>query len=155
LWLMPRRLFAEGGTGHVTLRRVRPSDPGWPSAASWDKLKKDVGGNLAEVQRLFAACATLLPGRECLEVLENLRNPFYLGDQPAGTQISGWLDAWTSEPSAYAVRAHDAGDIATAVSFARENNLRLVVKGGGHSYQGTSNATDSLLIWTRAMNAVT
>jgi FAD/FMN-containing dehydrogenase len=42
-----------------------------------------------------------------------------------------------------------------AVNFARENNLRLVVKGGGHSYQGTSNAADSLLIWTRNMNAIT
>src|SRR5690606_24023690 len=31
---------------------------------------------------------------------------------------------------------------------------RLVVKGGGHSYQGTSCAPDSLLIWTRAMNAI-
>jgi FAD/FMN-containing dehydrogenase len=29
------------------------------------------------------------------------------------------------------------------------------VKGGGHSYQGTSNAADSLLIWTRHMNAIT
>jgi hypothetical protein len=37
----------------------------------------------------------------------------------------------------------------------RESNLRLVVKGGGDSYQGTSNAADSLLIWTRRMNAFT
>ena len=29
------------------------------------------------------------------------------------------------------------------------------MKGAGHSYQGTSNAPDSLLIWTRAMNKVT
>ena len=36
----------------------------------------------------------------------------------------------------------------------RENNLRLVVKGAGHSYLGTSNAPDSLLIWTRAMNDI-
>ena len=42
-----------------------------------------------------------------------------------------------------------------AVNFARDNNLRLVVKGGGHSYQGTSNAPDSLLIWTRHMNDIT
>ena len=42
-----------------------------------------------------------------------------------------------------------------AVNFARENSLRLVVKGGGHSYQGTSNAADSLLVWTRRMNAIT
>src|SRR6202030_635322 len=34
------------------------------------------------------------------------------------------------------------------------NNLRLVVKGGGHSYQGTSNAAGSLLVWTRAMNNI-
>src|SRR5262249_44610027 len=29
------------------------------------------------------------------------------------------------------------------------------VKGGGHSYQGTSNAPDSLLIWTRRMTGAT
>ena len=45
-------------------------------------------------------------------------------------------------------------DVAAAVDFAREHNLRLVVKGGGHSYLGTSNAPDSLLIWTRAMNDI-
>jgi FAD/FMN-containing dehydrogenase len=37
----------------------------------------------------------------------------------------------------------------------QENNLRLVVKGGGHSYQGTSNSADSLLIWPRSMKAIT
>ena len=36
-----------------------------------------------------------------------------------------------------------------------DNNLRLVVKGGGHSYQGTSNAPDSLLIWTRSPTVLT
>jgi FAD/FMN-containing dehydrogenase len=30
-----------------------------------------------------------------------------------------------------------------------------VVKGGGHSYQGTSDAPESLLVWTRHMNKVT
>jgi FAD/FMN-containing dehydrogenase len=37
----------------------------------------------------------------------------------------------------------------------RAHRLRVVVKGGGHSYLGTSNAPDSLLIWTRAMQQVT
>src|SRR5499425_641442 len=83
-----------------------------------------------------------------------MRNPFWIGDQPAGTEVSGWLDAWKPEPSAYAVAARNAADIAAAVNFARENNLRLVVKGGGHSYQGTSNAPDSLLIWTRHMHDI-
>jgi FAD/FMN-containing dehydrogenase len=82
------------------------------------------------------------------------QEPHYVGDQPAGTQTVGWLDAWASAPSVYAVAARSSADVIAAVNFARENKLRLVVKGGGHSYQGTSDAADSLLIWTRAMNAV-
>jgi len=52
------------------------------------------------------------------------------------------------------VAANNANHIAAAVNFARENELRLVVKGGGHSYQGTSNAADSLLVWTRHMHDI-
>lgn len=74
---------------------------------------------------------------------------------PSGlTQTFGWVDAWTSQPSVYAVKARHADDVAAAVNFARENNLRLVIKGGGHSYQGTSNAPDSLLIWTHHMDDI-
>jgi FAD/FMN-containing dehydrogenase len=84
-----------------------------------------------------------------------LDNPFYIGDQPGLTQTLGWADAWITKPSIYVVAARNADDIAAAVNFARENRLRLVVKGGGHSYQGTSNAPDSLLVWTRHMNDIT
>jgi FAD/FMN-containing dehydrogenase len=65
------------------------------------------------------------------------------------------VDAWTSQPSVYAVAAENAADVVAAVNFARNHRLRLVVKGGGHSYQGTSNAADSLLVWTRRMNDLT
>lgn len=152
--LLPRRVLAEDAAAQRTLRRVRRSDPAWPSPASWDALRREVGGNLIEVEPLLAPCTSRLPGRDCLATLESLRNPFFLGDQPAGTQVSGWLDAWTPEPSVYAVRARDAADVAAAVRFARAHRLRLVVKGGGHSYQGTSNAPDSLLVWTRSMNRI-
>lgn len=141
-------------TRGATLSRVRPSDPAWPSPASWNKLNQDVGGSLKKVKPLFATCASQPTGAECLEQLKNARNPFFLGDQPAGTQVSGWLNAWAPAASVYAVEARNTADVAASVTFARENNLRLVVKGGGHSYQGTSNAPDSLLVWTRAMNAV-
>jgi FAD/FMN-containing dehydrogenase len=136
-------------------RRIRPSDSAWPGAADWRKLKDAVGGNLIEPRALFAACETAKDGTACLDVEKNIHNPFYLGDQAGGTQLSGWLNAWTPAPSAYAVKARNSADVAAAVNFARTHNLRLVVKGTGHSYQGTSNAADSLLIWTRAMNDVT
>lgn len=135
--------------------RVRPSDSAWPKPAAWERLKSAVGGNLIPVHALFESCVADAGGAACREAVHNIRNPYWVGDQPGGTQVSGWLDAWTPAPSAYALKARHARDIAAAVTFAGQNNLRLVVKGGGHSYLGTSNAPDSLLIWTRAMNKVT
>ena len=136
-------LLAKPGAGW---KRVRPGDAAWPDEASWRALSEAVQGRLLKVESLFSH-------GEVAE--ENLLNPFFLGDQPAGTQISGWLDAWQPAPSAYAIRAAKTQDVVAAVIFAREHHLRLVVKGAGHSYQGTSTAPDSLLVWTRAMNAVT
>lgn len=135
-------------------RRVRPSDPGWPSAAQWDKLGQEVAGNLIRPKPLFAPCDAEPGGAACADVMMNIRNPFFISDQPSGTEVSGWVDAWTPAASEYAVAAKSAAHVAAAVNFAREHNLRLVVKGTGHSYLGTSNAPDSLLIWTRAMNQV-
>jgi FAD/FMN-containing dehydrogenase len=140
--------------GQRLKRRVRPADPAWPSASDWDALRQAVGGRLMQPRALFAACATEPNGTACTQARKDIRNPYYIGDEPAGTEVSGWLDAWTPSPSAYAVVAHNADDVAAAVSFAREKNLRLVVKGGGHSYLGTSNAPDSLMISTRTMNKV-
>ena len=140
-----------GAVATEAVRRVRPGEPGWPSAASWERLRGEVGGRLVELRSpLNVGCRSDPGGGACSEVFRALKNPYYLGDQPALTQTSGWLDAWTSKPSAYAVAAETTADVVAAVNFAREHNLRLVVKGGGHSYQGTSNAPDSLLVWTRA-----
>ncbi len=126
--------------------RVRPGASAWPRSTEWDKLKRAVGGRLQ---------AVTMPDLTDPAVHERLRNPYYIGDEPGLTQSSGWLDAWRSSPSAYVVAAESAADVAEAVRFARSRNLRLVVRGGGHSYLGASNAPDSLMVWTRRMNAVT
>ena len=134
--------------------RVRPGDPAWPSDESWERLSREVGGRLIKVSSPLSACVGAPAGPACAEVFKELKNPYYLGDEVGLTQSLGWVGAWTSRPSVYAVGAESAQDVAAAVNFARTNNLRLVVKGGGHSYQGTSNAQDSLLIWTRHMTKV-
>jgi len=147
-------LLSAGATG-APLRRVRPGEPGWPTARDWRKLDDAVGGALLEVRPLFSACETDGGSSACRDVLANIQNPFYIGDQAGGTQVSGWLDAWTPAASAYALKARNNIDVAAGINFARERRVRLAVKGGGHSYQGTSNAPDSLLIWTRALNQIT
>src|SRR3984957_5332715 len=148
--------LARGASPAAPLQvRVRLGDPAWPSEASWDQLNHDVGGRLIKVRSPLADCVGGTPDAACEQVFKELKNPYYLGDEVGLTQSLGWIGAWTSEPSVYAVAAKTTADVVAAVNFARENNLRLVVKGGGHSYQGTSNSADSLLIWTRGMNAVT
>ncbi len=146
------RLTSSADQSEPARRRVRQSDPLWPTANAWDELRRAVGGRLIEVQPLLPDAQDVAA---TLQAREDIKNPYWISDQPASTQTSGWLDAWAPAASVYAVKAECAEDVSAAVKFARENDLRIVVKGTGHSYLGTSNAPDSLLIWTRALDAVT
>src|SRR5438093_991695 len=135
--------------------RVRPGDALWPTPAQWQQLAAQVGDALIPVRSPLSACTASRDEAACAALFKSLKNPYFLGDEVGLTQTLGWVDAWTSRPSVYAVAARHANDVVAAVNFAREHNLRLVVKGGGHSYQGTSNAPDSLLVWTRRMHDIT
>ena len=102
----------------------------------WLALKDQVGGRLIQVQSPLAACIADGGSAACSAALRSLQNPFYNEDEPGATQTTGWLDAWTPVVSPYAVAAESAQDIAAAVSFARDNRIRLAVKGTGHDYLG-------------------
>jgi FAD/FMN-containing dehydrogenase len=141
--------------GETQIVRVRPGDAAWPSQARWNDLFNAVGGRLVKLDDPLASCRAAPDGAVCQAFLKEMRNPYFISDSPALTETSGWADAWSSAPSAYAVKVQSTSDVVAAVNFARENNLRLVIKGGGHSYQGTSDAPDSLLIWTRNMSGIT
>ncbi len=134
--------------------RARPGDAKWPKADQWQQLNLEVNGHLLQpksLEEMFEKATA--SRREAL--LKNLENPYFRGDEPGLTQSAGWVDAWEAACSPYVVAAQNEKHVVAAVNFARENNLRLVVKGGGHSYKGTSNAPDSLLIWTRALKEIT
>ena len=148
-------VFAKTTTTPVGFRRVRSGDPAWPSDERWAQLGRELGGRLVKVSAPMQACRDAASGAACADLFRSLKNPYFVGDAVGLTQTLGWVDAWTSMPSVYAVAAKSTDDVVAAVNFARDHHLRLVVKGGGHSYQGTSNAPDSLLVWTRKMNDIT
>lgn len=84
-----------------------------------------------------------------------LGNPWYLLDQPGGTQSTGMFGAWRGRASDWAVRAASAADIRAAVNVARVHGLRLVVKGAGGDYYGRSSGPrESLLVWTHDLRSV-
>ena len=150
----PLNALAQARGAARSLSRVRPGDAAWPSEGAWDQLNRDVGDQLIKLQSPFARCMQDPQGDACADIFRLLKNPYAVGDHVALTENLGWVDAWVSQPSTYAVAARNTRDVVAAVNFARVHNLRLVVKGGGHSYQGTSNSADSLLVWTRRMDTI-
>jgi FAD/FMN-containing dehydrogenase len=151
--VLPARLLAKTPAS-THIHRVRLSDAAWPSKAAWKQLHDEVGGHLIPVSFPINVVKAAPNDASAQQLSKDIHNPYYIADQPGLTETLGWVDAWATEPSVYAVVARNAADIAAAVNFARGNNLRLVVKGRGHSYVGASNAPDSLMIWTRHMTDI-
>src|SRR5215471_17008823 len=79
-------LSALGVSSNSPATRVRPSDSGWPDAASWEKLDQSVGGRLVKVEQPWARCAAAADSVACQKIIKELQNPFYIGDQSGGTQ---------------------------------------------------------------------
>jgi hypothetical protein len=123
------------------------SGKGWPSKAKWRALDKQVGGRLITTKLPWVNASP--------ETFELLKNPFWNEEQPGALQSTGWYGAWMAAASPYAVCAQRTSDIVAAVNFARENNVKLVVKGTGHDYLGRNMAPDSLLVWTHDMREIT
>ncbi len=145
---------AAGPAAGGLVPKVRPGDPGWPTPDAWAQLAEAVGGRLQRVSSPLSPCLSGGEGPACDAAVEALANPFFIQDQPGATQSSGWLDGWTSAPSAWCAVPRSAADVARLVDFARHHHLRLVVRGGAHSYLGQSNAADSLMIWTRDLDGL-
>ncbi len=134
--------------------RCYPNEACWPSEAQWEALNKQVDGRLIRVESPFKSCAKNDKNEACRQAIYFSQNPFYLESQAGATQTTGWLNAWQSSPSLYAVKVKNNQDIQAAVNFARRHRLRVVIKGTGHDYLGRSNAPNSLLIWTHDMRKV-
>jgi FAD/FMN-containing dehydrogenase len=155
--VLSRRTFVAGTAAvsglaiMATLAGCDQVAPGsaWPGMDKWEELNAQVGGRL--IKNPTAPWAAIGPG----EIPQDLTNPWFLEEQPGATQSTGMYKAWVSEPSSYAVAAETVEDVVAAVNFAREHNVKLVVKGTGHDYYGRSCAPNSLLIWTHNMRAIT
>ncbi len=120
----------------------------WPSKAMWARLNAQVGGRLVQPVTPWSSLkSAIIPAR--------LKNPWYLEEQSGATQSTGMFKAWTSTASTQAVAVESNQDIVAAVNFARENKVRIVVKGTGHDYFGRSSAPRSLLVWTHNMRKIT
>ena len=111
------------------------------------------------------------PSGNCSGVIANFGDFFWRSDQPGAMQLSNfetfifpnktisacYLNTTLGVPCdqgsvpPVGVDARSKTDIQAGVNFAREHNLKLVVKTTGHDYLGRSTARGSFLIWTHRM----
>ncbi|HEX4060372.1 MAG TPA: FAD-binding oxidoreductase [Streptosporangiaceae bacterium] len=123
-------------------------------------MSRDIdAADTAELAKLFGSrLVTVRPpvqGADREAALADLLNPYFIEDEPGAYHTTGWLGAYEATHSPYAVAVESAADIATAIRFARDHDVRLAVKGTGHDYLGRSSAPGSLLVWTHAMREIT
>ncbi len=95
------------------------------------------------------------PDKVALEALsDQLRGDVLLPGDPQYTQRRRvWNDLHDHYPAVVA-RCRGAADVMAGVDFARDHDLQLAVKGGGHDYAGNSSCDDGLLIDLSPMDGV-
>jgi len=98
---------------------------------------------------------TSLPDDNAVRALDDrlhgdLLNPGDEGYGEARTVFNAMIEKYPS----YVVRPTGAADVIAAVDFAREHDLPLSVKGGGHNFAGTAVCDDGLTIDCSAMDSV-
>jgi len=98
--------------------------------------------------RIGAAPADLTTFAECLR--GTLVRP---GDDAYEQDSQVWNMARQGAPLAI-VRAADAGDVATAVEFARSNDIEIAVRSGGHSLAGHSTGDGVIVIDLRDLRGL-
>ena len=69
----------------TTYGRRRHSDAAWPSEAVWKQLNDAAGGNLIRVESPLSILKTDPESDAAKRLLEDLKNPYYVGDQPGLT----------------------------------------------------------------------
>ncbi|WP_136987685.1 FAD-binding oxidoreductase [Synechococcus sp. UW69] len=136
--------IATAGAGPLLPKGARAGSA--PSRQAWAALEQQLQGRLLTPQLPWSNASA--------GVLQKLRNPFWIQDQPMGLQSTGWLGGWQAAASSRAIAAESAEDLAAGVRFAQQHRLRLVVKGAGHDYLGRNCAPDSLLLWTQPMRGI-
>ncbi|KAK8018707.1 hypothetical protein PG991_007897 [Apiospora marii] len=143
--------------------RAFPGEASWPPEEEWRKLNSSLGGALLQPPPPGAVCynsSEYYDQAACNRILTNGRSGRFYIDDPV-TGLTAWTQGRTcpvaSNPEgnctqggfpAYVVNATTVKHVQIGVNFARNRNLRLVVKNTGHDFIGRSVGAGSLSIWT-------
>ncbi|TPX14044.1 uncharacterized protein E0L32_000438 [Thyridium curvatum] len=146
-----------------------PGDFFWPGDWIWGLLDLLTGGALIEGTPSAAVCYQDWPqydAAKCQQVTAKwttapyheptgLDWPLYEGVSclPPSLTREGAKCTQGAYPS-YVLKVTNVAQIQLALNFARNLNLRLIVKNKGHDFNGKSSGAGSLSIWTNSLNDI-
>lgn len=144
--------------------RCLPGDSCWPSSQKWDEFNVTLGGRLISTVPLGSVCHT--KGDFAAYDKDACANLIASWGFPAThyTACSSPMASWFSDSSCspftpqdlpctstalqrYTVNVSGVEDVQRTIQFARDNNIRLVIRNTGHDYLGKSTAPGGLALW--------
>jgi len=145
--------------------KVIPGDAAWPSDASWAELNKAVDGRLIKTVPLGQPCYQFgFDSPQCATVQANWHDTAYHEASSSSIMsapftnrscdpFTGLYGCTNRDYVEYAVNVAKPDHIATAIQFAKKQNIRFVVKNTGHDYMGKSTGHGALSVWMHNMNS--
>ncbi|KAJ3054575.1 hypothetical protein HK097_001408, partial [Rhizophlyctis rosea] len=155
----------------LSVCKTIPSDLTWPAPFLWKTLDALLSreGKLIKTVPIGAVCYNgQYYNKARCDVVQNTWSDSDLHDEDPTSVMSPFFTGNTCLPTAdpngkctlggypyYAVNATAVRDVQAAVNFARNLNIRLVVKNTGHDFSGKSSGAHSLSIWTHNFKDIT
>jgi len=149
--------------------KVFPGDAAWPPQTAWNLFNQTLGGALIKTVPLAAPCYNNWPQRDaakCQRVIDNWADPHFHVEDPTSAMFplyQGRTCMPTDDPTqnctlggyaSYSVAVTKVSQIQLALNFARNTNIRLVVKNTGHDFADKSIGAGALSIWTHKLKDI-
>ncbi|KAJ3042004.1 hypothetical protein HDV00_008295 [Rhizophlyctis rosea] len=149
-------------------------DACWPKAAKWTSLNSTVEGALERVVPDLAVCFKEFEGKsyydadKCKIETDLWANQFYQVNKTVENLWTYWTNTTCVPPTnpnitntctlgylpRYVIKATKPQHIKAGVDFARQNNVRLVIRNTGHDFMGRSAGYGSLAINTHNFKSI-
>src|SRR5689334_9749446 len=140
---MKRRTFCQATIGTAAL------------AAPFRRLLAADKPALADVAAIkLSGQSTVIEKAALNELSRSLHGQLILADSGDYDSARRVWNRMVDKRPALIVRCEDSADVSTAVTFARERELLLAVRGGGHSFPGLSTCDGGMLLDVSPMKAV-
>ncbi|KAK4451365.1 FAD-binding domain-containing protein [Podospora aff. communis PSN243] len=150
--------------------KVFPGDAAWPSDKAWNAFNASLGGALIKTIPLAAPCYNNWPqvrnAAQCQHITDNWSNPRLHLEDPTSAMFpifQGRTCLPTDDPTqnctlggyaSYSVAITTVSQIQLALNFARNANIRLVVRNTGHDFADKSIGAGALSIWTHKLKGL-